>query len=327
MKILYEAIGDNGDYDIYVSDDGTFYYYNGHAYKQVPGAIESELRRQYADFKRFQEMQEEDPSLTYDEYKRQDLAQRRQYDGSVALKGLEAERKAKQQQALEVQRKVAAYKKTNVFDASVEVLAKDIKDFMDTALAPQVVPNFYNRYSYQRPNSRYAGLDSTIIRKGRTKYKQFEELPDQELPLVLFYFDRSGSFSPKRAPEKTQLGKDIQAMFSQYEQAGQIAVKTFYFTPWVYDTESEALHGNVGAGAGPFLEHIKQQTAGRVSNVVILTDSDSRALTSDPVVEIEGSVWIVCANSTPNNLEKHFKLVSRDSLLKIYHFSGLDANY
>ena len=127
---------------------------------------------------------------------------------------------------------------------------------------------------------------------------------EAEKPLVLFYFDRSGSFNPRNHPGKTQLGKDLQNIFKKYEEDGQIVVQTLYYSSSVYENENDALSDGGNDGTA-LIRDIQQRTEGHIANVVILGDSDNSYAHGQ--VEVAGAVWLVFCNEYDATLQTHIR--------------------
>ena len=153
----------------------------------------------------------------------------------------------------------------------------------------------------------------------KNKHKKIEkEVVKQEIPYVLFFFDRSYSFKEKSNPEKTQLGKDLQAMFQKYKDGFtyideetkkkvEVPPNSLEFTTYYFGAvcSTDKTYSNFAGGNDPevLLKTVKEVTQGHKANVVILTDSDNDGLSASDGVEINGNVWLVFANEYDSNLQ------------------------
>lgn len=147
----------------------------------------------------------------------------------------------------------------------------------------------YNRdKTWKKPDPRYA--DTDFIRQGKSQNAH------SKVPLVQFYYDRSGSWDDAR---KQEVGKRGVATLQKYVQEGQLKVETYYFDTDVYTSD-------VGLGGGtagqPILDHIMKT---KPDNVVIITDSDIDDCRTN--VEVPGAVWFLFVNGVSSNLQAHLK--------------------
>lgn len=115
------------------------------------------------------------------------------------------------------------------------------------------------------------------------------------IPLINVYWDVSGSFSSE---EKTAGARRAIDTLDQYEMAGQIKTKKYYFADTVSDTEKGA--GSWATRGAPILEHINIT---HPQNVIIITDSDIRDCRQ--VVKVPGAVWMLFYDGQSENLKQH----------------------
>ena len=319
FKILNEdnsLLNAGEDYDIYVIDN-EYYYYDGTTYQKVPDHLLGPIITEHENQERLEKLKSDS---TWDEEKARKEDEERlnrirgQYEGSTTVQGLkdEIEQIKKAEKYKLNQKRQERAKKSPLVNPSLEDMEQSISDFMDNLLEPE--DSFDFRNTYGRPNP-YKELDPRFRMKSRQRYRMEDE-EEKEKPLVLFYYDRSGSFHPRAHPGKTQLGKDIIAMFDKYSD--QVDMKVLYFSSIVSENENEAL-SDYGNNNTVLIQDIKKRTEGHIANVVVLTDTDNHDARVQ--VEVNGAAWLVFANAYDPTLQENIR---GKLLTKQFFFTGLE---
>ena len=318
FKILNEdnsSLNTGEDYDIYVIDN-EYYYYDGTTYQKVPAHLLGPIITEYENQERLEKLKN-DPTWDEEKARKEDEARlnriRGQFVGSTEVQGLkdEIDQINKAERYKRNKKRQERAKKRPLVNPSLEEMEQSISDFMDNLLEPE--DSFDFRNTYNRPNP-YKELDPRFRMKSRQRYRM-EDNDEKEKPLVLFYYDRSGSFDPRTEPGKTQLGKDIIAMFDKYSD--QVDMKVLYFSTIVSENEEEAL-ARIGNNSEVLIKDIQLRTKNHIANVVILTDTDNGY--AQVQVEVNGAAWLVFANAYDPTLQENIR---GKLLTKQFFFTGL----
>ena len=152
--------------------------------------------------------------------------------------------------------------------------------------------------SWRRTHKSYTVTGT--LRPGRTT------MQSTNVPILNVYFDRSGSWDA----DKTKVGEQALANLNQYEKAGKLKVRLYYFDTKVKDEDS-GLGG--GTDGQPILDHIERT---KPDNVMIMTDSDIDDCTSD--ITVPGAVWLVFKGGTSQNLIDHIHGRSLNKIFELY---------
>lgn len=312
------------NYDIYIID-GEYCFYDGEEYIPVPSNILSPLIREKEQQDRLREL-EADPSFDPEKARLEDEARKNRLkqhmEGSTTVQGLiddiaeiQSKEKYKRKQLEREQNKNKVLPPE--VNPDLSELEQSIDDFMSNFLdnGPTYDVEIHNKYS--RPNP-YKELDPNFRMKSRKRIKVVHDDAEDEKPLVLFYFDRSGSFNPRYHQGKTQLGKDLQEMFAKYEAENKITVQTLYYSSIVHESEQDALNDGGNDGSA-LVQDIKERTAGHIANVVVLGDEDNRY--ANGLAEVEGAVWLVFCNQYDKTLQEHIR---GKALTKQFFFTNMD---
>lgn len=141
---------------------------------------------------------------------------------------------------------------------------KGFKEFLNSlyrAIALQVQTNEVQDDTWSAINRRYSGTG--VLKQGQRK----NELPDNKIPIIDFYFDQSGSWDE----QDIAAGKKAVEALVDMEEKGQIKINIYYFSNHVFsDAESARNEG----GTQAWNEIVKNVIATQATNVVIMTDSD-----------------------------------------------------
>lgn len=312
------------NYDIYIID-GEYYFFDGTDYVPVPPHLLDPLIREKENQDRLREL-EQDPSFNLEAERQKDQERinkiKQKMEGSTEIRGLKDE--IRDIQTKEKYRRKQLEKEQNrnkvlppEINPDLSEMTESIDDFMTNFLDEGPKYDITIRNTYFRPNP-YKELDPNYRMKNRKRQKSPHEDSEEEKPLVLFYFDRSGSFNPSRHKGKTQLGRDLQDMFSKYEAEGKIKVQTLYYSSDIYSSENEALSDG-GNDGERLVKDIKERTEGHIANVVVLGDADNGGARS--LVEVEGAVWLVFCNQYDQDLQKHIR---GKALTKQFYFTNMD---
>jgi hypothetical protein len=161
---------------------------------------------------------------------------------------------------------------------------KGFQDFLNSlyrAVALQVKVNELQDDSWSAINRRYSGTG--VLQPG----KKINEVPDQKIPVIDFYFDCSGSWTDK----DLAIGQKAADMLAEMEADGKIKVNIYYFANNVHsDKDSARLEG----GTRAWNEIIKNIIVTNATNVIIMTDSDMEDWWNGPTAlkqTVPGYVW------------------------------------
>lgn len=150
-------------------------------------------------------------------------------------------------------------------------------------IAQNIARTIKNEISIKRDSSwsRYnpRSDDLGYIQPGRYN----KEVKDR--PVVLFYFDVSGSWSGNQ--EKINMGHRIEQALIQLDKQKKIKLIRKYFGRKAHDEFTTSDSGN-SSEPGPDI--IRMQQAGLCDNLIIMTDSDPQP--TSPAV-IDGCVWLL----------------------------------
>ena len=141
---------------------------------------------------------------------------------------------------------------------------KGFQEFLKSlyrAIALQVQTNEIQDDSWSAINRRYSG--TSILQPG----KKLNELPNNKIPVIDFYFDCSGSWDNY----DIQIGKRAVEALAEMEDKGQIKINIYYFSDNVHaDLNSARNEG----GTTAWNKIVKNIIATQATNVIIMTDSD-----------------------------------------------------
>lgn len=174
----------------------------------------------------------------------------------------------------------------------------DFEIDFEQCIADQVDVVWQDYQDYSEINPEYEGED--IIYKADIR----KQLPDDVIPSIDVYFDRSGSWYPA----DTAIGKRaIATVQKKFVDEGKCTMDLYYFDDYVTNNASEWWLGRGSTDAWPrILENIKATGA---KNVVIMTDHDmNNDAAGGPTVIVEGCVWWLWRNGiTAPECVKHLR--------------------
>lgn len=141
---------------------------------------------------------------------------------------------------------------------------KGFQEFLKSlyrAIALQVQTNEVQDDSWSAINRRYSG--TSVLQPG----KKLNELPNNKIPVIDFYFDCSGSWDNY----DIQIGTRAVEALAEMEDKGQIKINIYYFSDNVHTDLNSAR--NEG-GTTAWNKIVKNIIATQATNVIIMTDSD-----------------------------------------------------
>lgn len=167
------------------------------------------------------------------------------------------------------------------------------------AISSQVRQAKHKSDTYRRPNASYAGTD--YLMPGR------DYLDKKQVPVIGVYFDQSGSWGT------SDIKKGIEAIacLHQFEKQKKLKIKLFFFAEHLHDTpKNQGWHESGTNGFPEVLAHINN-SANKIHNAIILTDSDIQNQTDwskQPTVSVPGCVWYLWRyGSRSKTAPKHLK--------------------
>lgn len=139
--------------------------------------------------------------------------------------------------------------------------------------------------------------DPSIILPGSRMEDKGEDIPSIDV-----YFDQSGSWSE----EDIEVGRAAISCINEFDQRGEIRLNIYYFANNVY-SEPEAARNEGGTDA--WLKILKNISANKTKNVVVVTDSDMNwDAKIGPTLTLDGCVWYIWKNGrNSQELPKHLR--------------------
>ena len=318
--------------DVYRDQHGNFHVFNGSELEQVKPSVQIALAKKYHEYKRLKKAIEDGKDIEALKTAHQDRLKLKQQmsietaeqEQTKAVKAelyKHAEEDAEKREKRKKRAEEAAFINSEDCDAGMQEIINQLDDFVSNQIREE--EQVHRELSYEEPDP-YETIDPDIFTQGYTytHHKQDEEPEEKEKPLVLFYFDRSGSFDPKGYPKKTELGKRLQALFETNED---LDVDTIYFSDGFYpesqysNAEERALWEG-GNNTPGLLNDISERTKGRLANVVILTDADQGGGINVP---INGSIWFIFAESWDPGLVKSIVKATPETKKKVFYFEQI----
>ena len=164
----------------------------------------------------------------------------------------------------ETQAVKARDKETAVYRRPSSSSFRGFKDFLNSlyrAIALQVQTDEEQDDTWSAINRRYGGTG--VLKQG----KRLNELPNEKIPTVDFYFDQSGSWNEN----DILAGKKAVEALVDMEEKGQIKINIYYFSNHVFN---DAASARAEGGTNAWNDIVKNIIATDATNVVIMTDSD-----------------------------------------------------
>ena len=196
---------------------------------------------------------------------------------------------------------------------------KGFQEFLNSlyrAIALQVSNEETRDDSWSAINRRYSGTG--ILQPG----KKFNDLPNNKIPVIDFYFDCSSSWNV----HDIEIGKKAVAALADLEEKGKIKVNLFYFADEVSTSYSEVAGGWTSA----WNHIVKNVIATQANNVVIMTDRDmeSQGMNEAGVqgflkYTVPGYVWYLWKNG--NNAQRLPRDLNGRGGVQQFSFSANDV--
>ena len=188
----------------------------------------------------------------------------------------------------ETQAVKAREKETQQYRRPASGSFKGFREFLNSlqrAIALQIQTNEVQDDTWSAINRRYSGTG--VLKQGQRK----NDLPDQKIPIIDFYFDQSGSWSES----DIAVGKKAIESLVDMEEKGQIKINIYYFSNHVFNDADSAR--NEG-GTQAWNEIVKNVISTQATNVIIMTDSDmddwwEGSRSGEPALKyvVPGYVW------------------------------------
>jgi hypothetical protein len=128
-------------------------------------------------------------------------------------------------------------------------------------------------------NRRYSGTG--VLRQGQKNMR----IPSNDLPVIDFYFDYSGSWGK----DDIAVGHKALDAISQLEKDGLIKTNVYYFGGNVA-TDPSAVYRSSTTAWNEIIKTIRESNA---TNVVVMTDSDMEYLSNKARYTVPGYVWFL----------------------------------
>lgn len=182
----------------------------------------------------------------------------------------------------------AREKETDKYKRRAASSFKGFQDFLNSlyrAVALQVKVNEVQDDSWSAISRRNSGVG--VLKQG----KKINDLPDNKIPIIDFYFDCSGSWGQ----DDIKIGKKAVEALAEMEEKGQIKINLYYFGDKVSTSPDET-----GGGTTGWNEIVKNVIATQATNVIIMTDEDMESWWAgggDPLkYTVPGYVWYLWKN-------------------------------
>ena len=164
----------------------------------------------------------------------------------------------------EVQAVKAREKETSKYQMRSASSFKGFKEFLNSlyrAIAMQVKVNELQDDTWSAISRRNVGAG--VLQQG----KRINELPDNKIPVIDFYFDQSGSWNAS----DIAVGEKAVQQLAEMEADGKIKINIYYFSNHVH---SDAATARAEGGTAAWNDIVKNVIATNATNVIIMTDSD-----------------------------------------------------
>lgn len=191
----------------------------------------------------------------------------------------------------ETQATKAREKEVDKYRARSSTSFKGFEDFLGSlyrAIARQVSINDEKENSWNALSRRNRG--DGVIQQG----KKTQEVRNDKIPIIDFYFDQSGSWSTK----DIAVGNKAVSALADMEAKGKIKINIYYFSDDVY---TDAAMARAAGGTSGWNEIVRNIIATRANNVVIMTDSDMENWWNGPEAlryKVPGCVWYLWRNGS-----------------------------
>jgi hypothetical protein len=178
-------------------------------------------------------------------------------------------------------------KEANKYAPKARSSFKGSQEFLNSlyrAIALQVKVNEIQDDSWSAINRRYS--DMGVLKQG----KKLNELPDNKIPVIDFYFDCSSSWTS----DDIKIGKKAVAALADLEEKGQIKINLYYFGDEVSTNPNQT-----GRSTSGWNEIVKNVISTQATNVIIMTDGDMEDWWTGPAAltyTVSGYVWYLWKN-------------------------------